>query len=132
MAAAGAAGAFVVGISAQAVRGHVTPAAADGSAAAVRAAVSDITTVNPPSGAPSLRAVTIPSMRNAPRPPKPAKPSTPAAPVLVAATPTPAPAAPAPAPAAPAPVVAPAPPPPVKAPSKPSTPARGPGFDSSG
>jgi hypothetical protein len=132
MAAAGAAGAFVAGISAQAVRGHGTPAGAETSSAAVRAAISDTSTVRPPSGAPSLRAVALPGLRAAPKPPKPRK-APPAAPhpsALVAATSPPA-ATPVPTPAR---VVAapPAPAPAVKAPSKPSTPARGPGFDSSG
>jgi hypothetical protein len=133
LAAAGAAGAFVVGISAQAVRGHATPPAGAGGDG-VGAAISDLGPASAPPGAPGLLAVSLPSMIS---PPKPRHhrvvPAATPAPVLVAATPVPS-ATPVPA-ATPAPVVSAPPvvttPPPPPAP-KPSAPAKGPSFDSSG
>ena len=136
VASVGAVAAFVAGIAGQALRGHTPAGQGTNPSAAVRAAISDTGTV-PATSAARLRSVALPSLAAAPRrvkhhlaAPTPAPTATPAT-TLVSATPTPAPtpaAVSTPAPVVRAPVVA---HPPKPAP-KPSTPARGPSFDSSG
>lgn len=119
LAAAGAAGAFVTGLSVRATSHVATPS----SAARVQEAVSDsVATV--PASAHTLRVVALPPLK-LPKPPPRRR--------LAPATPPQAPAPPPPtlvsAPAAPV-VVAPRPASPP--PSTPSPAARGPVFDSSG
>jgi hypothetical protein len=118
LAAAGASGAFVAGISAQAIGGHGS--APTPSTDRVRAAISDLSPVPPAPDTPALRGVTVPALSGAPRPQRHRSTpvATPAPPVLVAATPTPAPTQ--------APVIS-APPT-----VKPASPTRGPNFDSTG
>jgi translation initiation factor IF-2 len=120
LALAGTGGAFVLGLSAQAVRGG------DGTGApqpAVARATIAADAAAPPSGAPALRRVSLPALKTAPR--------RPAAPPAPAPAPAPAPTsvrvtAPAPAPAPASAPVAPPQPPPASKPDK------GPAFDSSG
>jgi outer membrane biosynthesis protein TonB len=129
MVAAAAAGAFVVTLSVQTVRGDSVAAPA---AASVETAITSDSTPAVPAGAGKLVAVSVPGLR-APVPHKPRHHAAPAptpATELVSApavTPTPVPVPTAAPPAAVAP-----PPAPAKTPPKPAAPAHGPGFDSSG
>jgi hypothetical protein len=131
LAAAAAAGAFVVTLSVQTVRGASISAPAV--AASVETAItSDSTPATVPTGGGKLTAVSVPPLRApvrhkarhhraAPAAPQPATAPVSAPAVTPVATPVPAPPA--------APVVT--APPPAPAP-KPKAPSRGAGFDSSG
>lgn len=119
LAVAGAAGAFVTGLSVRATSGDDT---ARSSHHRVQAAVSDSVAAVPVTVR-KLRVVAVPGLK-LPKPKKPATPATPPTPIAPATPPPTLVTSPAPAPPPAAPAPRPAP--------QPSAPERGPVFDSSG